>query len=222
MTIYLDTADLTIINKNIDKDFCGGITTNPSILSKINDLDYYSHLKKIKNLCNKYKKSLSIEVTTNDKDKILDEALKLKKKFNFSKLHIKIPVSHENLSLINKMHKNKIRVNVTCVFTLAQAYLSADSKGDYISIFYNRTKDLGENPIKIIKNLRKYIDHHNLKSKIIVGSIRSRQDIEDGISSGAHIITVPPKIFAEMFENQGTTNSINQFLDDIKKIQKRN
>ena len=222
MTIYLDTADLEIITENIDKHFCGGITTNPSILSKINNLDYFAHLKKIKQLCKKYNKSLSIEVTTNDKRKILKEALKIKKKYNFRKLHIKIPVSHDNLSLISNMHRNKIKVNVTCVFTLAQAYLSADSFGDYISIFYNRTKDLGEDPIKIIKNLRKYIDNHNLKSKIIVGSIRSRQDVEDGISSGAHIITVPPKIYTELFENKGTTNSINQFLDDIKKIQKGN
>ena len=79
MTIYLDTADLEIIAENIDKNFCGGITTNPSILSKINNLDYFAHLKKIKQLCKKYNKSLSIEVTTNDKRKILKEALKIKK-----------------------------------------------------------------------------------------------------------------------------------------------
>ena len=47
MTIYLDTADLEIISENIDKNFCGGITTNPSILSKINNLDYFAHLKKL-------------------------------------------------------------------------------------------------------------------------------------------------------------------------------
>ena len=115
-----------------------------------------------------------------------------------------------------------MKVNVTCVYTLAQGYLSADSYADYISIFYNRTKDLGEEPKKIITNLRKYIDQNNLKSKIIVGSIRSRQDVEDGIACGALIITVPPKIFFEIFNNEGTLNSINQFLDDIKKIQKRN
>lgn len=222
MTFYIDTADIEIIKKNIEYDFCDGVTTNPSILSKIENLDYYEHLKKIKKLCKTNNKSLSIEVTTNDKTKILNEALSLKKQFNFKRLHIKIPISHANLSLIQLMHKNKMKVNVTCVFTLAQAYLSADSKADYISIFYNRTKDLGENPSKIIKSLREYIDRNSLKSKIIIGSIRSRQDIEDGISNGAHIITIPPKVFDEMFINEGTSNSINQFLNDIKKIQKRN
>jgi len=222
MTFYIDTADIKIIKENISHNFCDGVTTNPSILSKIENLDYYDHLKKIKTLCKKNNKSLSIEVTTNDKTKILEEALSLKKKFNFKRLHIKIPVSQDNLSLIKSIHKNKMKVNVTCVYTLAQGYLSADSYADYISIFYNRTKDLGEEPKKIITNLRKYIDQNNLKSKIIVGSIRSRQDVEDGIACGAHIITVPPKIFFEIFNNDGTLNSINQFLDDIKKIQKRN
>jgi len=222
MTIYIDTADLEIIKENIDKDFCGGVTTNPSILSKIENLNYFYHLKKIKDICKKYNKSLSIEVTTNDKNKIIVEALKLKKKFNFKNLHIKVPVSRDNLTLISSLHKNNLKVNVTCVFTLAQSYLSADAKANYISIFYNRTKDLGEDPIKIISNLRRYIDDNNLKSKIIVGSVRSRKDVEDGILSGAHIVTVPPKIYYEMFDNQGTTNSIDQFLNDIKKIQKRN
>ena len=220
MSIYIDTADLDLIKKNIDKKFCHGVTTNPTILSKIKNLNYFNHLKKIQRVCKKFNKSLSIEVTTNDPNKILDEIKYLKKFFFFKKLHIKIPVGYENLSLIDIIHKNKLKVNVTCVYTLSQGILSADAGADYISIFYNRTKDHGEDPNKIIFNLKNYIINNRLKSRIIVGSIRSYKDVEVGLSNGADIITVPPQIYYQLFNHEGTDNSINQFLNDIKKIQK--
>ena len=100
----------------------GGMTLIPAMKLRLAAYSDLINIKKIKTLCKKNNKSLSIEVTTNDKTKILEEALSLKKKFNFKRLHIKIPVSQDNLSLIKSIHKNKMKVNVTCVYTLAQGY----------------------------------------------------------------------------------------------------
>jgi transaldolase len=222
MTIFIDTADIDSLKKFIHYKFCGGITTNPSLLSNILNLNYEIQLKQILKICKKKNKSLSLEVLTNYPNKILEEAKAIHKRYNYNKLFVKVPVSFDNLKVVDQLIDLKIKVNVTCVFTLAQSILCADMNVDYISIFYNRIRDLKNDPDLIINTLSKYIKKTNSKSKILAASIRSPLDVENCIRNGADIVTVPPKIFEQLFFSQGTINSINQFANDTKKIFKNN
>jgi transaldolase len=135
-------------------------------------------------------------------------------------LHIKIPISYDNLIIINKLIKNNIKINCTCVFSLSQALLCIQSNINIISIFFNRIRDLEEDPIRIIKIAKSIITKGGFKSKILIGSVRSVADIEECAEAGADIITIPSKLFVDSCHHKGSVTSINKFLEDVKKIKK--
>jgi len=67
---------------------------------------------------------------------------------------------------------------------------------------------------------QKYLETHGLAAKIIVGSIRSVEQIEKAFSLGVDIVTIPPKLIEDwMFTQRGvaTADQFNQAYRDIKK-----
>ena len=199
MKFFIDTANIEDIRKVINSNFCSGVTTNPSLIAKEN-VNYTNLMKLIVAECKKNSKPVSIEVFSNDKKKIYFEALKLNKVFRYKDLHIKI--------------------NCTCVFSLSQALLCIQSNINIISIFFNRIRDLEEDPIRIIKIAKSIITKGGFKSKILIGSVRSVADIEECAEAGADIITIPSKLFVDSCHHKGSVTSINKFLEDVKKIKK--
>jgi len=107
-------------------------------------------------------------------------------------------------------------VNVTCIMSFNQAYLSALAGATYVSIFSGRVRDMGYDPEEIIQQTRAAIDREDLRSKIIVGSIRHLADVNAALHAGAHIVTVPPAILKKMCWNPRTTETIREFNDAWK------
>lgn len=66
----------------------------------------------------------------------------------------------------------------------------------------------------------KYLETHNLNAKIIVGSLRTVDQIQAAIFHGADIVTIPPKLIEEwLFTQRGveTADQFNNAYRDIKK-----
>lgn len=65
----------------------------------------------------------------------------------------------------------------------------------------------------------KYLETHSLATRVIVGSIRSVDQIERAFFLGADIVTIPPKLIEEwMFTQRGveTVDQFNQAYRDVK------
>lgn len=219
MKFLLDTAIYQDIKELISLSFVGGVTTNPSLLSKINFNNYKKDLFKIRDLCMSHNKNLSIEVFSNNPDEIYSEAIKIYNEFKFNDLYIKIPITYSNASVIQKLEEENIKINCTCVYTIEQAMPLALMNTSIISIFYNRTKDKGNNPNEIIKNLKKFISDNHSTSKIIAGSIRKINDVSESLLSGTDFVTLNPEIIKKCFYNEGSEESIDQFMSDLKSWQ---
>ena len=80
-----------------------------------------------------------------------------------------------------------------------------------MSLFYNRAKDVGENPVQIIKDYVNLSKDGGLNAEIIVGSIRTPEDVAVAIAAGAHILTIPTKIMTQMPFNKRTEETIQEF-----------
>ena len=74
--IFLDTADLKVIKKNINNKEISGFTTNPTLISKNNINNYLQFAKEITQITNK---PLSLEVFSDDFKKMETEAKILSK-----------------------------------------------------------------------------------------------------------------------------------------------
>ena len=117
--IYCDTADIKTIKRCINFYNVDGVTTNPSIMRANGVKNYKSQCLKILKIT---KKPLSVEVFADQPDQIYKQAKKIQE---WSKnLYVKIPIVNTKGLILNKIIKKlnyeKIKLNITAVFTLVQ------------------------------------------------------------------------------------------------------
>lgn len=215
MKIFADTANKDQINRLINLGVVDGVTTNPSLFAKEPKGDFLTMCKEIKSLCTSKNLPLSVEVFSLDPEKMYQEAKEIYSEVNYKDLSIKIPIKLEYLPVISKLSDEGINVNVTCCYTSSQLILAAKCSARYVSLFYRRAIDSGEDVKLHLSSTRNFIDKYNLNCEIIAGSIRQPIDIIESWSSGAHIATAGPHVIDACLSHEGTTASIEGFTKDF-------
>ena len=115
------------------------------------------------------------------------------------------------LEAIHKLSSMGIPINATVMITPAQAVLAAQAGASYASLFFNRIKDAGEDPVMAIQQTRSIFESSSIRTKIIAGSMRQPRDVIDAALAGAHIITVPYKIMAQLPFHPKSQETIEEF-----------
>lgn len=220
MPIFLDTADLDEIKRFHSMGVIRGVTTNPTILLKQGVSGGMSGLltrsKEIASLIAPL--PLSVEVTTNDRNRALEQALTFAGWAN--NIVVKVTVHGpegelENMELIHELEsKLNIRVNVTAMMSAQQCLLAALAGATYVSIFAGRVNDMGYNACDEIAKLRGLLDQLDLKSQIIAGSTRETLNVIEWLEAGAHIVTVLPHLLEKMLVHPYTKETVRMFLRD--------
>jgi transaldolase len=200
----------------MDLGVISGATTNPKILSL--EEAGYVFKDRIQEIIKLVHGPVSVELTEEEFAPMVKQAQEFS---SWDKEHIviKVPMGLVGLKVASTLEgKYGIKTNVTVVMSFNQAYLAALAGATYVSIFSGRIKDMGYNPTEVISKTREMIDREGLKAKIIVGSIRHFMDVNEALSSGAHIVTVPPDILKKMPCNPQTECTIREFNEIWKKI----
>ena len=216
--LFIDTANLFEISSVCSRGIISGVTTNPSLMSKERKGDYVGHMQRIAEICQKYNNiPLSVEVFATDQNEIYEQALQLEEDIGYDNLNIKIPVGFDELETIKKLDAGHgLRVNCTCCFTSSQLNLAAAAGARYVSFFYNRAKDSGEDGLCTLHDTSQFIESNKLNCEIIAGSIRTPKDITAAWSHGADIVTAGYNVIVEGTKHPGTDSSVEQFLTDFK------
>lgn len=236
MKIFIDSADLEEIKKYLSWGVCDGVTTNPTICLKCGVTGGIEGIKKrtieIARLIEP--RPVSAEVTTEDPEEILNQARDYAKLAENVAVKVTITDRKGNsfLPVIRKLVSEEIRVNVTTMTTFNQAILAAKAidaglkanpqakKPNFISIFGGRiSEEQGvRRAFDVIKEVRDWLDFYNFRGiEIIVGSVRSPENLEFWADTGAHILTIPPQVIAKSLLGARTKETVTQFVDDAKK-----
>jgi len=224
MAIFLDTGDVKEIKRFKKMGIIRGVTTNPTILMRAGLRGGMESLKErqleIARLINPL--PLSVEVTTNDRDEMLKQALE------FSgwaeNINVKITIHGpegelDNLEVVHLLEtEHDIRVNVTAMMSAQQGLLAALAGATYVSLFGGRINNMGYNAIEEIDKLRNLLDDQELNSKIIIGSTREVLNVVEWLDAGAHIVTVTPKLLEGMIVHPYSKETVRMFLADAEKI----
>ena len=223
--IFCDIADSETIRKFNKKKIVNGFTTNPSLMRKAGAKSYEKYSKHLLKICNK--KPISLEVFADNLKDMEKQALKIN---SWGKnIYVKIPVINSKGKftgkLIKKLNSNKIKLNITAVYTINQVKKinkCLDNKtNSIISIFSGRMADTGKDPVPIIKKAIK-LTRNKKKVEILWASTREPYNYTQAKQLGCQIITVPPKMinkissFGKSF-NQLTQDTVKTFLEDSKK-----
>ena len=220
MKIFVDTANLVEIEEALQRGFPGGITTNPSLLSREEKGDFQAHIKKIIGLLEKYGYDipLSVEVFSSRPEDMVVQAEEFVRQFgHYRSLNIKVPIGWEELAVIRELRRRDIKVNCTCCMSYNQAIMAALAGANYVSLFWGRIRDIGYDAGSVVRQVRATLREANSPAEIIVGSIRHIMDVNEALQAGADIVTVPPKFFRQMTQHPKTDEAVGQFLGDFQK-----
>ena len=211
MRIFLDTADTDLIRKYFNSGLIDGVTTNPTLIRRSgrNPEDVYQEIEDIG------LKDISMEVV-GGADEMIVEGLRLASKFPNS-CTVKVPCTLDGLFACKELAKKSlIRVNVTLIFDVAQAILSAKAGAAYVSPFVGRLDDNSIAGLNLIKDIDEVFRVHKVQTRILSASIRYVNSVSKSFANGADIVTMPPSVFEKMFNHVLTDKGLEIFDADHK------
>jgi transaldolase len=217
MKIFLDTAEVDEIAKAHETGLIDGVTTNPTLIKR-SGRDPVEVIKEISNSFSRLQ-SISAEVVADTAEEMVDQAQAFNGLWNVT---IKVPCTVEGLKACTALAVNNYKVNVTLVFSLAQAILAEKAGAAYVSPFVGRWMDNSIDGIGLIKDIRSAYtgDGRFSTTQILGASVRDVRQVEQCALAGADIVTIPPKVFWSMYNNVLTDKGLEQFQKDWDAVQK--
>lgn len=211
MKFFIDTANIDEIKKAVDMGMVDGVTTNPSLIARENK----PFVEIIKEICQVVDGPISAEVIALDAEGMVREGRELAA--IHSNIVIKIPMTTEGLKAVKKLADEKIRTNVTLIFSASQALMAAKAGASYASPFVGRLDDISQNGMELISDIMNIYDNYGYATEVIVASIRNPIHVVDAALLGAHIATIPFKVIAQLARHPLTDLGMQQFLADWEK-----
>lgn len=216
MEYLLDTANIQDIKRLIEYIPISGITTNPSIMNKEGKVEFFDHMKKIRNVIGD-EKTLHIQVVADEYEGILEDAEYLLNHVD-KDIFIKIPVTKDGLKAIKELKSKGINVTATAIYTKAQAYLAIVAGANYIAPYYNRMDNLNIDPKASIQSMAKMIKKTESDTKILAASFKNIGQVNTAFEIGAHTATVSTDILEKSLEMPSIIKAVNDFRKDWEDI----
>ena len=214
MKFFIDTANLDEIKQAAAMGVLDGVTTNPSLLSK----EKGSYKEILTDICKIVPGSVSAEVVAVDADGMVREARELAKIAD--NITIKIPSILEGLKAIKALSAEGIQTNATLIFSCMQALLVAKAGATYCSPFVGRLDDISHDGMDLIEQIVTIYHNYDLKTEVLVASVRTTQHVIEAALMGAHVCTMPFKVISQLIKHPLTDIGLKKFLADWEKVNK--
>ena len=213
MKLFIDSGNLKEIEALVPLGIIDGITTNPSLLAK-EEGDYRTILKKI---CQTVKGPTSAEVVATDFDGMMREGRDLATIDEH--IVVKVPFTKHGVRACKALTSDGIRVNVTLVFSPAQALIAAKVGAAYVSPFVGRLDDIASSGMTLVGEIVDIFEEYEFTTELLVASVRHPMHVVEAARMGADICTCPAKIIDALFRHPLTDIGLENFLKDWEKAQ---
>ena len=211
MKIFLDTSSVDVIRDYLDTGLIDGVTTNPSLMLK-EGKDPLEVIRRISDLFPE-DSSVSAEVTADT----ADEMVALSRPYTDlgKNVTVKVPCTREGLKACKALRDEGFKVNVTLIFSQAQAILAAKAGATYVSPFVGRVDDNSFGGLCLIKDIANVYEKQVwYDTYILAASIRNVREVGRAFEYGANICTLPPSIFDKMYKHILTDDGLRRFNED--------
>ncbi|MDQ3486875.1 MAG: fructose-6-phosphate aldolase [Acidobacteriota bacterium] len=215
MKIFIDSGNIKEIEGLMPLGIIDGITTNPSLLAK-EPGDYRENLKTI---CGIVKGPTSAEVVALDAEGMIREGRELAALDEH--IVVKVPFTREGVKACKALSSEGKRVNVTLIFSAAQALLAAKVGATYVSPFVGRLDDIASSGMSLISDIVEIFENYQFTTEVLVASTRGPMHIVEAARLGADICTCPASVIEALFKHPLTDIGLEKFLKDWEKTQKK-
>lgn len=224
MKFFLDTADLDEIKEAASWGALAGVTTNPTLYSRIGGklADFHDHIARI---CEIVDGPVSAESVAMTRDEIIKDGRELAA--IAPNVVVKVPTMIEGLAATKVLASEGIPVNMTLCFTVPQAIMAARAGARYVSPFIGRFDDISEDGLDQVANIVSALGNYDFTEntvngeqiEVIAASIRSANHVAQAALMGADIATVPFNVLKKCVEHPLTDRGLDAFLKAWEKVQ---
>ncbi len=213
MKFFLDSAKVDEIRYARDMWNIDGVTSNPRHVRNSGK----PFLKVIQEIAREFEgtdKTISVEVNPHHTtaEAMVEEAVKLAEMSpNFV---IKVPATEAGFKALWVLNQKKIRVNLTLIFSPAQALQAARLGATYASVFIGWKEANGEEVSQLVREIVQMYRNYDFKTEVLVAAVRNaRQIVEAGVV-GADIVTAGFDVYKDAFDHPYTAKGLKLFADN--------
>ncbi len=217
MKFFLDTADIAEIEEAASWGVLSGVTTNPTLYSRIGGklADFHDHVRRI---CDIVQGPVSAESVSLTRDEIVAEGMELAA--ISPHVVVKVPTMPEGLAATKELAARGVRVNMTLCFTVPQAVMAARAGAAYVSPFIGRFDDISEDGTEHLANIVMALGNYDFGHdvEVIAASVRQPMHVVQAALLGADIATVPFGVLKQCVKHPLTDRGLESFLADWEKV----
>ena len=214
MRLFLDTADIEEIREINRWGVLSGVTTNPSLVAKEAedpDLVWKEILETVPG-------DISLETTEAEEDAMYEQGVELSQKA--PNAVVKVPMTPNGLAAGKRLVGDGIRINVTLVFSPAQAILAAEIGAYIVSPFLGRLDDVGADGMAALRAITDIYEIQGYETNVLAASLRHPMHVIDAALAGADIATMPYDVFTKLVKHPLTDVGLEKFLADWETLQR--
>jgi transaldolase len=213
MRLFLDTADIDEIREINRWGVLSGVTTNPTLVAKENG-DPEAVWKEI---LAEVDGDISLETTELEADPMYEEGLRLAGMA--PNAVVKVPMTPAGLQTGKRLAGEGVRINVTLVFSPAQALLAAEIGAYCVSPFLGRLDDVGADGMTVLRDICELYAVQGYASNVLAASLRHPMHVVEAGLAGADIATMPYDVFTKLVKHPLTDTGLERFLADWRGLQ---
>lgn len=212
MEILFDTANLSDIAAMTPVYPVDGVTTNPTILKAEGRIDFYPHLRRIREIIG-FDRTLHVQVLAQDAAGIVADAHRLLEGID-DQVYVKVPTTEPGLQAMRLLHEEGIRVTATAVYSTIQGILAVAAGADYVAPYVNRMESLGIDTAATLKALASFIERDGSNCTILAASFKNAAQISAAFEAGATAVTVSPMLLRHPLSTPDVREAVNGFAAD--------
>jgi transaldolase len=214
MRLFLDTADIDEIREINRWGVLSGVTTNPSLVAKEGqDPDQVW-----KEILEEVPGDISLETTEPEADAMYEQGVGLSQKA--PNAVVKVPMTPDGLAAAKRLVAEGIRINVTLVFSPAQAILAAEVGAYIVSPFLGRLDDVGSDGMGVLRSICEIYAVQGYQTNVLAASLRHPMHIVEAAEAGADIATMPYDVFTKLVKHPLTDLGLAKFQADWNELER--
>jgi transaldolase len=213
MRLFLDTADIDEIREINRWGVLSGVTTNPTLVAK----EGIAAENVWKEILNEVKGDVSLEVTETGADAMYEQGAHLAEMGENA--IVKVPMTPDGLEAGKRLTAEGTRINVTLVFSPAQAILAAEIGAYIVSPFIGRIDDAAADGMHALRQICEIYEMQGYETNVLAASLRHPMHIVEAALAGADIATMPYDVFTKLVKHPLTDLGLERFQADWAKLQ---
>ena len=214
MRLFLDTANIEEIREINRWGVLSGVTTNPTLVGR----ESQDPARVWKEILEEVKGDISLETTESEADAMYRQGVELAKMG--PNAVIKVPMTPDGLRAGRRLTDEGIRINVTLVFSPAQALLAAEIGAYIVSPFLGRIDDVASDGMYVLRQICEIYDIQGYETQVLAASLRHPMHVVEAALAGADIATMPYDVFEKLVKHPLTDLGLAKFGSDWEALQR--